>query len=742
MSTPWLKRKARLRVLLKTTADEEEAGRALDRILHGQNVIGKTAKTAEIDALRFQDADLQPVGTLERGQFGLIDVVKCNLDGRMYVRKSIERRFAVRTREQCSPQFERDILLRARTTASVWAPHLLCAFQTPTHLSLVMQYGEGGTLWDVLESSPLNGRVTEEDMAWWAPQVVSAVHWCHLQGFVHRDVKPHNFVLTPDSHVLLIDFGSAAPLEGGRVPRRHCLVPCGTCDYISPEILTAHEQALVALEMEDTQVAEEPYGYGFETDWWSLGAMLYEMVYGVAPFFATDIRKTYLRIVEHEKSLRFDPSVPVSAVFRDLLRRFLTHADRRLGRGGIHEIHDHPAFIEVNWTTLATGKRNVVLTRFLEEAPPALHLPQFTYAEPSMVLPSAEDNSHSQAFAFSALFQSSQVTTPGASVVHATPLRGSVSSVPPQDDAFIGFSWGPPDDAFPELPVNRASSPRPHGDFPGMDMGMATPRPARLSVPGTLATPKPRPHATPGFHSYPFLTPVRPGIGMGAGMGADLALPRSTIRRTAGTARRPVSDREAMKQLADCVGMSARKKVLASGRKPRVLPALPVLAPIPPLRRPPPPAVAIPDFASSSQGRLRPVRAVPLTGRGGDTETETESDEGPPSPSPTPRPGSAMSMLSRRSGTPTITGTHTYHSQSQRSGMLGGASGSGASLTVPPRNVSGGRWVAEQAVSSPTWEDTTFDALEDKYSVMMEEIGLLEDRLDRFSALVGRSHRE
>lgn len=35
--------------------------------------------------------------------------------------------------------------------------------------------------------------------------------------------------------------------------------------------------------------------------------------------------------------------------------RFLTHADRRLGRGGIHEIHNHPAFVEVNWTTLATG---------------------------------------------------------------------------------------------------------------------------------------------------------------------------------------------------------------------------------------------------------------------------------------------------------------------------------------------------------------------------------------------------
>lgn len=39
--------------------------------------------------------------------------------------------------------------------------------------------------------------------------------------------------------------------------------------------------------------------------------------------------------------------------------RFLTHADRRLGRGGIHEIHDHPAFVEVNWSTLATGKHKL-----------------------------------------------------------------------------------------------------------------------------------------------------------------------------------------------------------------------------------------------------------------------------------------------------------------------------------------------------------------------------------------------
>lgn len=130
-----------------------------------------------------------------------------------------------------------------------------------------------------------------------------------MNCITYRDVKPHNFVLSTNSRVMLIDFGSAAPLlpaqaDGSRlVPKRHCFVPCGTCDYISPEILQAHEAALVALEMSEEPVDDSKDdvtgGYGRETDWWSLGALLYEMVYGTAPFFAKDIRQTYLRIMDH-----------------------------------------------------------------------------------------------------------------------------------------------------------------------------------------------------------------------------------------------------------------------------------------------------------------------------------------------------------------------------------------------------------------------------------------------------------
>ncbi|KAL1660424.1 kinase-like domain-containing protein [Schizophyllum commune] len=600
MSHSWRSRKARLSELLRSEGDEEADGLALDRLLHGQNVIGRTSRTAEIDAIRFQNKDLKVLGTLEFGQFGVVDVVNCRMDGRVYIRKSIEKQIALRNRQQCFPQLERDLLVRARLSQTAWAPHLVCAFQTLTHLNLIMDYAEGGTLWDVLESSPHDGRIPESDLKWWTPQLVGSHHMPRTRSSTKssnaapRDIKPHNFVLTQSAHVQLIDFGSAAPLlppcEDGsqRIAKRYCLVPCGTCDYISPEILNAHEQALVALEMEDEGASGPTEGYGRECDWWSLGAMLYELAYGVAPFFARDVGQTYAKIMNHKRSLRMKTSVPLSAAYCDLLKRLLTDAEFRLGRLSVQEIIAHTFFEDVDWVSLPSSS-----------PPPGIHLPQFAYNEQPAVSmdasPSYADFSKSQGFRFSALFQSSSDAAPstGAPSMHQSTgppsmLQSSIGSASStssdQTASFIGFSWGPPIDAFPSqqpaspvhstplrLPSSTPSlfTPAPPSLRTPAPPSFLTPAPPTFSSAARMQTPGPIPGRSASAPvSHAFITPLR---------GVPNTAPPSTIRRSvlpprsSQTARRTISDREAMRLLVDCVGMSARKRVLDSGRKPRLL---------------------------------------------------------------------------------------------------------------------------------------------------------------------------
>ncbi|KIJ16169.1 hypothetical protein PAXINDRAFT_132796 [Paxillus involutus ATCC 200175] len=700
MSLTWAERKDLLGSLLQTRGDDDE-GLALDRILHGQNAIGKTSKTIKIDSLRFTDKDLVVLGTLDHGQFAVIDVVNCVLDGRVYVRKSIEKMFALRTREQCSPQFERDILLLAGRSNTCWAPHLLCAFQTSSHLNLVMDYAEGGTLWDVLESSPHDGRVSEADLGWWAPQAVCAIHWCHSQGFAHRDIKPHNFVLTSSFHLQLIDFGSAAPLlppgpDGSQnIPQHYSLVPCGTCDYISPEILQAHEDALLALEFSEHNLAspasqQQASTCGLETDWWSFGVMLYELLYGVAPFFANDVRTTYLRIMDHETSLRFKKSsVPISDSCRGLLQRLLTNRERRLGRCNVLEITEHPFFKDTNWS--AVGE---------EDAPPGLHVPQFSYTSPTIPAPCGEppeshDESHSQPFAFSALFQSSFDTSQGLSGVRSTPRTSPGTTSSQTEAAFLGFSWGPSREAFPLLDGN-----------------------ASHRVPEVLATPRPLlpvqagPHPSRGpsqvssVHLSTFATPIRPH-----NVTLYHTLPRtSTIRRTA--IRRAVSDREAMKQLVDCIGMSARKKVLASGRKPRILDSLTKsrLNTVKKELRFGPSAIVTNRTYDSVD--FPPIAIV------SESEGTESGSEGPPSPSPSPRPGSAMSMLSRsRSATPTTAGSHSTRF-----------------LSLPSSSLSGVLREGDNGDQRLDMDDKAISELESRHAALISELRSIQLQLDYLRA--------
>jgi len=346
-----------------------------------------------------------------------------------------------------------------------------------------------------------------------------------------------------------------------------------------------------------------------------------------------------------------------------------------------------------------------------EAAPVGLHLPRFIYSEPKTSAPAPpilepSEDAHSQGFPFSALFQSSSAS-PGLSILRPSP-RPNLNSSQSSAASFIGYSWGPTIGAFPEeIPSTNSLRTSLHSH------GLSTPRTIIRSPLRFHQTLAPTNHATnldvplpmllgqdylppgPGCYS----TPLKPYT-----ISPHATLPRtSTVHRTA--PRRGVSDREAMKQLVDCVGMSARKKVLESGRKPKILNIFSSKVGkkdttrkelrFDELARP----IPGPDYINStslkersrshsrtnstsrSLSRMVIGQADPSSLRdepdnhensfaSPDTSSDanayssaetTDSEGAPPSPSPSPRPGSALSTMSmttisRRSATPTASG--------------------------------------------------------------------------------------
>ena len=102
----------------------------------------------------------------------------------------------------------------------------------------------------------------------------------HNQNYIYRDLKPENILLDEKGYAILTDFGLTKFVKN----KQKTYTFCGTPEYLSPEMILDK-------------------GVSYTTDWWSLGVLLYEMIYGIPPFYSKNIQKMYKKTLYNE--LRF-----------------------------------------------------------------------------------------------------------------------------------------------------------------------------------------------------------------------------------------------------------------------------------------------------------------------------------------------------------------------------------------------------------------------------------------------------
>ncbi|KAM4612995.1 NUAK family SNF1-like kinase 2 [Polymixia lowei] len=193
--------------------------------------------------------------TLGKGTYGKVKKAK-ERSGRMVAIKSI-RKEKIKD-EQDLVHIRREIEIMS----SLSHPHIITiyeVFENKDKIVIVMEYASRGDLYDYICEKQ---RISERDARHFFRQIVSAVHYCHQNGIVHRDLKLENILLDGNGNVKIADFGLSNLYHGDEYLQTFCGSPL----YASPEIVNGR-----------------PYR-GPEVDTWSLGVLLYTLVHGAMPF--------------------------------------------------------------------------------------------------------------------------------------------------------------------------------------------------------------------------------------------------------------------------------------------------------------------------------------------------------------------------------------------------------------------------------------------------------------------------
>uniref|UniRef100_A0A8C5VVM6 Serum/glucocorticoid regulated kinase 1 n=1 Tax=Microcebus murinus TaxID=30608 RepID=A0A8C5VVM6_MICMU len=306
---------------------------------------------------RAKPSDFHFLKVIGKGSFGKVLLARHKAEEVFYAVKVLQKK--------------RNVLLKNVKRPFLVGLHF--SFQTADKLYFVLDYINGGELFYHLQRERC---FLEPRARFYAAEIA-------------------NILLDSQGHTVLTDFGLCKEnIEHNGTTSTFC----GTPEYLAPEVL--HKQP-----------------YDRTVDWWCLGAVLYEMLYGLPPFYSRNTAEMYDNILN--KPLQLKPNITNSAghLLEGLLQKDRT---KRLGaKDDFMEIKSHVFFSLINWDDLINKKIS----------------PPFN---PNVSGPS--DLRH-----FDPEFTEEQVPN---SIGRSPDSILITASVKEAAEAFLGFSYAPPMDSF------------------------------------------------------------------------------------------------------------------------------------------------------------------------------------------------------------------------------------------------------------------------------------------------------
>jgi len=224
-----------------------------------------------------------------------------------------------------------------------------------------MQYCAGGEFYRVIQRQPMKC-LTEADTRFYASEVLLALEYLHLKGFIYRDLKPENILMHATGHVLLTDFDLSKHASTPVQPRVVTKMFSGNTGVVSePDLVT---NSFVGTEEYLAPEVIKGVGHNATIDWWTFGILIYEMLYGVTPFKGKTQQETFKNIQKNPVPFPNHPrnGLPISKNIKSLLKALINlDSKKRLGAaGGATDIKDHPFFVGVKFQLLRTEKPPIV----------------------------------------------------------------------------------------------------------------------------------------------------------------------------------------------------------------------------------------------------------------------------------------------------------------------------------------------------------------------------------------------